>query len=94
MKVNTTAFARDNGMEDYVHYFQRGGLLNLDSNAYEPPYDDGVVFSDSEIGALKLESSESRFNQFRQSSGLWTLVMLCSAAAAGESHASRTCSIG
>lgn len=85
MKKATTDFAQhpESGLEDYAHYFVRGGMLNLDPQAYDN--EDAMKVSPEERKALDRETRpQSRFDRFRQTKGLYLLVALCSAAAAGK----------
>jgi hypothetical protein len=78
-------FTKHPGLHLYRDYFERGGLLNLDPNAFERDRKDGFRVSDEEGKALERENNpKSRFDRFRQTKGLYLLVALCSAAAAGE----------
>lgn len=82
MQDATDRFAEHPGLHDYAHYFSRGGMLNLDPNAYS---NGGIVVSQEERAALDLEHNpHSRFDRFKQTRGLYLLVALCSAAAAGK----------
>lgn len=86
MKKATTEFAQhpESGLEDYVHYFVRGGMLNLDPQAYDN--ESAMKVSPEERKALDRETRpQSKFDRFRQTKGLYFLVALCSAAAAGKS---------
>jgi len=85
MKRETRQFALDNGLSDYEDYFLRGGLLNLDRNALFRERADKLKLSDIETRSLETEYSSRRSDMlFKQSRTLYTLVILCSLAAAGE----------
>jgi hypothetical protein len=73
------------GLKIYHDFFERGGLLNLDPNAFERNDQTSFQTSSKEREALERENNpKSRFDRFRQTKGLYLLVALCSAAAAGK----------
>lgn len=85
MRRETRQFAEENGLRDYVDYFERGGVLNLNANAFREQGASGIEVDAVERQALDLEDNpKHRFDKFRQTAGLYFLVGLCSAAAAGR----------
>ena len=85
MKREARGFAHKHGLDDYESHFVRGGLLNLDGKALFRERADGLCLSMEEASALRLERSKSRADRlFKQKRSLYTLVMLCSLAAAGN----------
>jgi len=83
MQNEIAEFTKHPGLGLYRDYFERGGLLNLDPNAFERDRKDGFQVDDDERKALRRENNPtSRFDRFRQTKGLYLLVALCSAAAA------------
>jgi len=85
MQNEIAEFTKHPGLGLYRDYFERGGLLNLDPNAFERDRKDGFQVDDDERKALRRENNPtSRFDRFRQTKGLYLLVALCSAAAAGK----------
>lgn len=84
MRKATKEFANQPDLHDYVSYFERGGMLNLDPAAYQRSEEGGIEVSRNEREALETEyNPQGRFDRFRQTRGLYVLVGLCSAAAAG-----------
>lgn len=88
VKENAREFARGNGLHTYEDFFVRGGLLNLNPEAFQRVRQDGHKLSQEECTALNFES-KSGLDRFRQTRGLYLLVALCSAAAAGTNHEAR-----
>jgi hypothetical protein len=86
MQREIAEFTKHPGLSLYHDFFERGGLLNLDPNAFdERDRKDGFQVNDEERKALQRENHPtSRFDRFRQTKGLYLLVALCSAAAAGK----------
>lgn len=85
MQGKIAEFVRHPGLQLYHDFFERGGLLNLDPKAYERHRKDRIQASEDELKALERENNpKSRFDRFRQTKGLYLLVALCSAAAAGK----------
>jgi len=85
MQQRIKEFTKHSGLQLYHDFFERGGLLNLDPNAFERDRKDGYQVSPEERKALGRENNpKSRFDRFRQTKGLYLLVALCSAAAAGK----------
>lgn len=85
MQSKIAEFTKYPGLHIYHDFFVRGGLLNLDPNAFKNDRGDGYELSSVERQALERElNPQSRFDRFRQTKGLYLLVALCSAAAAGE----------
>lgn len=74
------------GLSEDRRFFDLGGRLNLLTEASSSNTELQAELSEEERTALFQEDhSQGLFSRFRQSRGLWTLVMLCSAAAAGKS---------
>lgn len=89
VKEKAREFARGNGLHTYEDFFVRGGLLNLNPEAFQSIRQDGHRLSQEECNALNVEQCpKSGFDRFRQTRGLYLLVALCSAAAAGTSRES------
>jgi hypothetical protein len=85
MQGEIAEFTKHPGLALYHDFFERGGLLNLDPNAFERERKDGYSADDEECKALRRENNPtSKFDRFRQTKGLYLLVALCSAAAAGK----------
>jgi hypothetical protein len=85
MQNKIAEFTEHSGLQDSHSDFERGGLLNLDPNAFERDRNDGFQVSNEEREALQRENQpRSRFDRFRQTKGLYLLFALCSAAAAGK----------
>ena len=85
MQGEIAEFTKHPGLALYHDFFERGGLLNLDPNAFERERKDGYSVDDEEGKALGRENNPtSKFDRFRQTKGLYLLVALCSAAAAGK----------
>jgi len=85
MQSRIKEFTKFPGLQLYHDFFERGGLLNLDPNAFARDRKDGYRASSEELKALERENNpKSRFDRFRQTKGLYLLVALCSAAAAGK----------
>lgn len=69
------------GLSEDRRYFELGGRLNLQTEAFNVELQ--AELSEEERTALFQEDHpKGLFSRFRQSRGLWTLVILCSAAAA------------
>jgi hypothetical protein len=81
MEAESSKFAIENGMSEYAEVFVRAGKLLLDPRDLAP---DDIGLTEDEKNALKLEHSENLWDRFAQSRGLWRVVILCSAAAAGK----------
>jgi hypothetical protein len=81
MEVESSNFATENGMSEYTDIFVRAGKLLLDPRDSVP---DDIGLTEVDKTALRLEYSNNLWDRFAQSRGLWRLVILCSAAAAGE----------
>jgi hypothetical protein len=85
MQIEIAKFTKHPGLQLYHDYFERGGLLNLDPNAFDRDRKDGYSVDAEERKALGRENKPtSPFDRFRQTKGLYLLVALCSAAAAGK----------
>ena len=78
------AFIEETGLEDYSDYIRRGALLNYDRNVFSHERSDRLKLKPIEQQYLQLEYSPRRIDKFRQASGLWILVALCSIGAAGK----------
>lgn len=77
-------FIEEAGLEDYADYIRRGALLNYDPNIFAHERQDLLKLKPVEKHYLDLEFSPRRIDKFKQASGLYILVALCSIGAAGE----------
>jgi hypothetical protein len=89
MEAESSKFATENGMSEYADIFVRAGKLLLDPRDHFP---DDIGLTEDETAALRLEHSENLWDRFAQSRGLWRVVILCSAAAAGKDTAGQSVS--
>lgn len=89
MQAESSKFATENGMFEYADIFVRAGKLLLDPRDHLP---NDVGLTEDETAALRLEHSENLWDRFAQSRGLWRVVILCSAAAAGKDTAGQSVS--
>ncbi|KAL1296699.1 hypothetical protein AAFC00_000174 [Neodothiora populina] len=75
-------FIEEGELEDYADYIRRGALLNYDRNIFSHERHDLMKLKPIEQRYLNLEYSPKRLDKFRQASGLYILVALCSVGAA------------
>lgn len=85
MGKEIATFLQLTGLDLYKDFFERGGILNLDSFAFRPGKTLSITVSEKEKDKLEIEhNTDKRLNRFKQTKGLYLLVALCSAAAAGK----------
>lgn len=77
-------FIEEAALEDYSDYVRRGALLNYDRNIFSQERQDHLKLKPIEQEYLDLEYSPKRADRFKQASGLYILVALCSVGAAGK----------
>lgn len=85
MKTEIENFIEEAELDDYADYVRRGALLNYDRNFFAAERHDRLKLKPVEEYYLRLEYSPRRIDKFRQASGLYVLVALCSVGAAGMS---------
>lgn len=83
MFTEIETFIEDAQLEDYADYIRRGALLNYDRSIFAQERQDHLKLKPIEQEYLDLEYSPRRIDKFKQASGLYVLVGLCSIGAAG-----------